>query len=147
MDHAEFKEKSILTTFFQTNAKAYIITLCSILFELWYTLSILDVIKVNYLMGIITFINIILLFSLFTAAIKIKTYSKKWAIIALAIGIYAIFRALFIIPSVIKPFEKFAFNIILNLILGGLLIISGSITLKVIIQRKPYLNKMEKTNE
>jgi len=103
MDSAEFKEKSILATFFQVNSIAYIITLVSTLFEIWYTLTILDVIEVNYLMGIITFLNIILLFALFTASIKIKIYSKKWAIIALFIAAYSILRAIFIIPFIVNP--------------------------------------------
>ncbi len=147
MNSAEFNEKSILTTFFQDNAKAYMITLCSTLVELWYTLSILDVIEVNFLMGIITFLNITLLFTLFTAAVKIKIYSKKWAINAIVIGVYAIIRAFIIIPVVVKPYAELSFNIILNVILGVLLISAGLMTIKVIKQRKPYLSKMENVNE
>jgi hypothetical protein len=147
MNSAEFNEKSILTTFFQDNAKAYMITLCSTLVELWYTLSILDVIEVNFLMGIITFLNITLLFTLFTAALKIKIYSKKWAINAIVIGVYAIIRAFIIIPVVVKPYAELSFNIILNVILGVLLISAGLMTIKVIKQRKPYLSKMENVNE
>jgi len=147
MNSAEFNEKSILTTFFQDNAKAYTITLCSTLVELWYTLSILDVIEVNFLMGIITFLNITLLFTLFTAAVKIKIYSKKWAINAIVIGVYALIRAFIIIPVVVKPYAELSFNIILNVILGILLIIAGLMTIKVIKQRKPYLSKMENVNE
>ncbi|MGD1822753.1 MAG: hypothetical protein ACPKM0_08335 [Pleomorphochaeta sp.] len=147
MDKRELKEKTILTSFFQGNSKAYFISLCSTLFELWYTLSILDVIEVNYMMGIITFVNIALLFALFTAAVKIKVYSKKWAINTLIVGIYAIFRALFIIPLIIKPYQEIGLNILLNLILGALLITSGLLTLKIINERKPYINEMEHINE
>ena len=147
MEKSELKEKSILTTFFQDNERAYSITLCSTLVELWYTLSILDVIAVNFLMGIITFVNIALLFTLFTAAVKIKIYSKAWSINAIIIGVYAFIRGFLIIPLVIKPYEELAFNIILNLVLGALLILAGTMTLKVINERKPYWDKMEYINE
>ncbi len=147
MDSAEFNEKSILTTFFQNNAKAYVITLCSTLIELWYTLTVLDVIEVNFMMGIITFLNIILLFTLFTAAVNIKIYSEKWAINAIVIGFYALLRAFIIIPVVVRPYEKLSFNIIMNVILGALLLSAGFMTLKVNKQRKPYIDKMEKINE
>ena len=147
MDKKDLKEKTILTSFFQGNSKAYFISLCSTLFELWYTLSILDVIEVNYMMGIITFVNIALLFALFTAAVRIKIYSNKWAINTLIVGVYAIIRALFIIPVIIKPYQEIELNIILNLILGALLITSGLLTLRIIKERKLYLNKMEHSNE
>jgi hypothetical protein len=144
MDKKEFKEKSIMTTLFQGNSVAYIICFIASIVELWYTLTILDVIEVNFMMGIITFLNIALLFALFTAAVKVKIYSEKWANFILLISLYIFVRAFYLIPFIVKPYDRKLEVIVLNVILGILLAISGVLTLSIINKRNPYLDLRKK---
>jgi len=144
MDKKEFKEKSIMTTLFQGNSKAYVICFLAALIELWYTLTVLDVIEVNFMMGIITFINIVLLFSLFTAAVKVKIYSEKWANFTLLMALYVFIRAFYLIPFIVKPYNKNLELIVLNILLGILLALSGLLTLSIINKRNPYLELRNK---
>lgn len=141
---AEYKEKSIKTTLFQDNSIPYRLCFIAAILELWYTLSVLDVIAVNYLMGIITFINIVLLFALFAGAVKLNVYDKHWSIRIIILGIYTLIRAFILLPLVVKPYDRVAELLWLNIIVGVLLLVAGFMTLDIIKKRTPYYDELMK---
>lgn len=96
----------IKLTLFRKNTLSAQLVLLSIVFELMFAIRILDVIKINYLMGISTFSDILLLFLLFTCSVKIGVYSRLWTWIALALALFALLRAGILVPFVLKPMEE-----------------------------------------
>lgn len=139
---AVYKSKMVKISLFRKNSLPYAMILFSILFELAYTVVILDDIGVSFMMGIITIINIILLFLLFTCAVKISTYRKEWAFVALLTGAYAVFRAFVIVPA-LKPVSKESNLIIYNLIMAALIITASIRSLILIRKRNAFLETEE----
>jgi hypothetical protein len=119
-----YKEKLVKVSLFRENSLAYGLVLIATFFNLAYSIIILDVMKVNYLMGITVFINISLLFLLFTCAMKVKVYNRYWTFITLISGIYFALRFILIVPFILKPYEQIA-KIYLCNILGCLFLIAA----------------------
>jgi len=105
-DKELYKQKLVKVSFFVENTLSYKLVLAAIFFNLAYSIVILDVMEVNFLMGLTVFINISMLFLLFTCAVKVRIYNKRWTFIALASGAYIALRIFVLIPSVLKPYSK-----------------------------------------
>ena len=96
-------EVNVKVSLFQKDGISYALVLSSIIFELLFSVKILDVIAVNWLIGVSTILNIILLFLLFSCAVKVNVYKVGWAVCALSIAGYAVIRACVLLPLLLKP--------------------------------------------
>jgi hypothetical protein len=92
-------------TLFRKNALPAQLILLSIVFELMFAVRVLDVMKIDYLMGISTFADILLLFLLFTCSVKVGVYSRFWTWMTLALALFALLRAVVLVPFVLKPID------------------------------------------
>lgn len=92
-------------TLFRKNALPAQLILLSIVFELLFAVRVLDVMKIDYLMGISTFTDIVLLFLLFTCSVKVGVYSRLWTWVTLALALFALLRAVVLVPFVLKPLD------------------------------------------
>lgn len=92
-------------TLFRKNALPAQLILLSILFELIFSIRVLDVMKIDYLMGISTFTDILLLFLLFTCSVKVGVYSRFWTWMTLVLALFALLRAVVLVPFVFKPLD------------------------------------------
>ncbi len=90
---------------FRKNALPAQLILLSIVFELLFAVRVLDVMKIDYLMGLSTFTDILLLFLLFTCSVKVGVYSRFWTWMTLALALYALLRAVVLVPFVLKPLD------------------------------------------
>lgn len=122
------KEKKVYVSLYKKDSLSYTLTLCAILAELVYVISILDVIPVSYLMGVTVMVNIGMLFALFTCAVKMNVYEKNWALIAVVLGIYMVIRQLVLVPVVLKPYDRQMIIGLGNLVGAVLLLASGTIS-------------------
>jgi len=61
--------------------------------------------KIDFLMGLSTFTDILLLFLLFTCSVKVGVYSRFWTWMTLALALYALLRAVVLVPFVLKPLD------------------------------------------
>lgn len=125
-DRQKEKEKRAYVSLYKKNTLPYSLTLCSILAELVYVVMILDVIAVSYWMGVTVIVNIILLFVLFTCAVKINIYDRKWSVAAMGVGVYMVARMFVFIPVVLKPFDRQAAIMAAN-ILGIILLFTAGL--------------------
>ena len=71
------KEKKAYVSLYKKDVLPYSLILCAILAELIYDIMVLDVMPVNYLMGITVMVNIAILFLLFTCARKGQYLSQR----------------------------------------------------------------------
>ena len=140
---AGYREKMIKVSLFRKNSLPYAMILVSILFELAYTVWILDDIGVSYMMGLITIVNIFLLFMLFACAVKTSTYRKRWVIASAVIGIYAMVRAFLIIPFVLYPQTLLTRLMVCNVIMALLCLVAAARSLTIITKRDEFLKTDE----
>ena len=138
-----YKEKMVKVSLFRKNSLPYAMILFSILFELAYTVIILDDIAVSYMMGAITVVNIFLLFMLFACAVKVGTYRKWWVKATLVIGIYALIRGLVIVPAVLHPQTRFGTLLFCNIVMALLCITASLRSLALISRRDRFLQTEE----
>lgn len=136
---ADRSEKLVEISFFRSNALSYQLILFSVLAEMIYVIALLGQVEINVLVGVITMINIVMLFLLFTIAIKVNVYSMYWTRIGFATTAYLVLRAVVLLPMVVKPLGSY------GLIYGGtavtiLLLLAGCI----ISQRKIVLRENAK---
>ena len=124
------KEKKAYVSLYKKDVLPYSLILCAILAELIYDIMVLDVMPVSYLMGITVMINIVILFVLFTCAVKVSIYHKKWAVIAVFLGIYMLVRMSVLVPLVLKPYARHAEIAAANIFGGIILLAAGFISLK-----------------
>ena len=121
-DKELYRQKRVKVSLFIENSLSYNLVLVATFFNLAYSITILDVMEVNFLMGITVLINISLLFLLFTCAIKLKIYNRRWTYITLASGAYIAMRLFIFIPFILKPYSKllqiYLYNVLGLLFLG-----------------------------
>lgn len=103
MDPALRKQKLVELSFYRDNARAYNCILFAILVELLYVITVLGNMEVTYLMGVVTMLNIAIIFILFTIAVKVKVYDEKWTGIGFAMAAYLGLRLLVLLPMLVKP--------------------------------------------
>ncbi len=139
----EYREKMIKVSLFRKNSLPYAMILFSILFELAYTVWILDDIAVSFLMGLITIVNIFLLFMLFACAVKTGTYRKGWVIVTACIGGYAMFRAFLIVPFVLHPQTILMRLMVCNVIMALLCLAASVRSFAIITKRDEFLKTDE----
>lgn len=137
----EMKHPGILV--FSKNSLGYALALCSIIFEFVFAIKVLDCIDVGALMGISCVLNIILLFLLFSVAVKVNVYKENWAKTALAIAVYAIVRSFFLVPFVLKPYQKAGFLSLMTLLEGLFLFFSGVVSIISSRRRETYMSSEE----
>lgn len=141
------KEKKVYVSLYKKDSLSYSLSLCAILAELVYVISILDVMPVSYLMGVTVMANIAILFALFTCAVKMNVYNKIWAIVAVVLGIYMIIRQFVLVPVLLKPYDRQLIIAAANLIGAVLLIAAGSISKKKSDLRSALLKKFTDVGE
>lgn len=100
------KQKKVHVSLFRKEKISYSLTMFAIIAELVYVIGILDVMNKSYWMGITVMVNILMLFVMFTCAVKMNVYDKKWAFIALVVAVYLIIRQLILVPMVLKPYDR-----------------------------------------
>jgi hypothetical protein len=112
-------------TLFRKNTLPAQLILLSIVFELLFAVRVLDVMKVDYLMGISTFADILLLFLLFTCSVKVGVYSRFWILMTLSLALFVLFRAVVIVPFVLKPLDDLVLLQVYNAALFFCLAVAG----------------------
>ena len=122
------KEKKVYVSLYKKDSLSYTLTLCAIVAELVYVISILDVMPVSYLMGVTVMVNIAILFALFTCAVKMNVYDKIWALVAIVLGIYMIIRQFVLVPVLLQPYDRQLTIAVANLVGAALLMTAGNIS-------------------
>ena len=105
-DHLGEKEKKALVSLYKKDGLSYGLALCGIGAELVYVIGILDVMEVSFWMGITVMVNIMVLFGLFTCAVEMNIYDRRWAGAAVCLGVYMILRQLIIVPTILRPYDR-----------------------------------------
>ncbi len=100
------KQKLTEISLYQTSDTAYKLVLFSVLFEIYYVITVLGSMEINFMVGVVTMTNIVIMFSLFTIAIKVNVYSELWTKIGYGLSVYLAVRILVLLPSLIKPFAN-----------------------------------------
>lgn len=103
---AQRKDKKVDISFYRKNSRAYQITLFAVLAEFIYVVTVLDQMTVNYLMGVVTMLNIAILFLLFTIGIKMNVYDALWTKIGFGISAYLVLRITVLLPVIVQPLDK-----------------------------------------
>lgn len=140
------KEKKAYVSLYKKDVLPYSLILCAILAELIYDILILDVMPVSYLMGVTVMINIVILFVLFTCAVKVNIYHKTWAAIAVFLGIYMLVRMSVLVPLVLKPYARHTEIMAANFLGGLLLLTAGFISLKHTDRRQWLQEQLKQTD-
>lgn len=136
------REKKAYVSLYKKDSLSYSLTLLTIAAELVYVISILDVIEVSYLMGPVVMINITMLFVLFTCAVKLNIYEKKMAFTAIGLGIYMMVRQMFLVPLLLKPYDRQVIIASANIVGACLLIAAGTVSIRRIDRRKKLQEKL-----
>jgi len=139
------KEKKTYVSLYKKNSLPYSLVLSAILAELIYVVTILDVMAVSYLMGITVILNIVILFGLFTCAMKVSVYHRNWAIAGISIGIYMLIRMSVLVPVVLEPYAKQTIIAAANLIGGVILITAGIISLQKTGRRQKLQDQLDES--
>jgi len=139
------KEKKTYVSLYKKNTTPYSLILLAILAELIYVVTVLDVMAVSYLMGITVILNIIILFSLFTCAMKVSVYHRRWSMASILLGIYMLLRLTVLVPVILKPYARLTVISASNLIGAGLLIAAGIISLQKTDRRQKLQNKIDQS--
>lgn len=140
------KEKKTYVSLYKKNSLPYSLILLAILAELVYVVTVLDVMAVSYLMGIIVILNIVILFGLFTCAMKVSVYQRSWALGSILLGIYMLLRMSVLVPVVIRPYAKLTTITAANLIGGLILITAGIISLQKTDRRQKLQDQIDRSN-
>ncbi len=96
-------EKLVEISFYRKNSVAYTLVLLAIAAEFIYVVTTLSEMDVSYKMGVVTMANIGILFLLFTTAIKLNVYSKKFTMIGFYLAGYLVLRVFLLLPFFIMP--------------------------------------------
>lgn len=123
---------------YRPNARSYMLTLISVVFELAYTVMILDVIESNVRVFGVVMVNIVMLFGLFYLAVQKKNYNVKAGYISLAVALYMIVRTFTIIPFFLKPASRTGLIAAMNLIAAALIIVSSVKAVDISKRREKY---------
>lgn len=131
MNHQLTKdEKKAYVMLFQKDSFSYSLVLMAVLMEFVYVISILDAMPVSYILGITVIGNIIMLFLLFTCAVKVNVYNKVWSYVAILCGVYVLIRQFVLIPVLLQPYDRLIQIMLSNLAGAVLLLIAGFVSLK-----------------
>lgn len=137
------KDKLVEISFYKKNEQAYNLALLAIFSEVYYIVTLLCNMSINYVVGLTTIANIVVLFLLFTIAIKISIYDSLWTKISFGVTAYFVLRIFVLLPLIAKPIDKvtqiYASAIIACIFLGLASIVSH----KKIIDRKKVKEKGE----
>ena len=141
------KEKKVYVSLYKKDSLSYALALCAILSELVYVISILDVMPVSFWMGVTVMVNIAMLFALFTSAVKMNVYDKRWSLLAMVLGIYMIIRQFILVPFVLKPYNRQMIIGAANLAGAALLLAAGNISRQKCDKRTKLQKKLAETGE
>lgn len=142
MDNERYIKFSKIASF-RPNSISYMLTLLSVVFEMAYTVMILDVIESNTKVFGVVMVNIVMLFGLFYLAIKEKNYSSKAGIISLFLALYILIRTFTIIPNYLMPTDRVNLISTMNLIAAILIIISSIKAINISNRREKYKENVE----
>ena len=126
-ERLEEKQIKVHVSLFRKEKVSYSLTLFAIIAELVYVIGILDVMNKSYWMGITVMVNILMLFLMFTCAVKMNVYDKKWAFIALVVAVYLVIRQLVLVPIVLQPYDRQLLIAVSNFVGAALMAFSGII--------------------
>lgn len=135
--------KSVKVSVFCRNGLGYALTLAAILFELAFSVKILDSIGVGVLMGVSCGLNIILLFVLFSVAVKENVYRTDWCLVGIACGAYALLRGFVLLPLVLKPVENQGMLFASTCVCGALVLAGALVSLVRSRRRAAFLATSE----
>lgn len=135
------KDKKACVLLYKKDGLSYALALLASCAEFIYVVNVLDSIEVNFLMGITVMINIMLLFSIFTCAVKVNMYNRRWAVMGSVMGIYMLIRQFILVPFVLKPYDG-QFVIATGNILGAVLLLAASLISVQRIQRRKKIQKI-----
>lgn len=141
------KEKKAYVSLYKKDGLSYSLTLMAIVAELVYVIGILDVIEVSFWMGPVVMINIVMLFALFTCAVKMNIYEKKLAFAAIALGIYMIVRQMVLVPFILKPYDRQLLIMAANVIGTCLLVAAGLTSIRRCSRRQKLQDKLVSMGE
>lgn len=117
--------KKTYVTLYKKNTLCYAFILLATALEFVYVVSVLDRMSISWIMGATVMVNILVLFLLFTCAVKVNVYSAAWCWATIAAGLYILVRQTVLIPLVIKPTGRETRILILNLASAALLAAAG----------------------
>lgn len=120
-------DKKVYVSLYKKNTLCYALILLATALEFVYVVSVLDRMKISWLMGGAVMVNIFVLFLLFTCAVKVNVYSALWCRVTLAAAAYILLRQTVLIPFVIKPIGRGTRILILNIVSIVLLTAAGAI--------------------
>lgn len=146
MKDKALQEKKTHVSLFKKDGTSYALALLSVLVEFIYVVSILDVVPITYWLGIAVMVNILILFLLFTCAVKINVYNKMWSVITFGLGIYVLIREFVLIPTLLQPYANHTRILILNLVCAGLLFVAGTISFLKCTRREQLQEKLSKNS-
>lgn len=106
-NQAERNKKLAEISYYKSNNLSYKMVLFAVLAEMIYVITVLGQVEINALVGLITMVNIVLLFLLFTIAIKVNVYSQFWTNIGFATTGYLALRAAVLLPMLVKPLGSY----------------------------------------
>lgn len=145
LSKAEKRDRRTDLSFYRANVSGYYITLTMVLFEIIYMILTLSIMERNYWIGIMILVNIAFLLFLFSCAIKIKNYKKKFSLYLIAFSIYCVFRiTLILVPlmhvniagaKLTKQIFIYGFNI--YMIIFGILI--GITSYRKVLNQEKYI--------
>ena len=136
------KEKKAKISLYKKNTSSYILLLFAVLFEMIYTIVTLNNMTTNYKMGVVILINIVLIFLMFSCAVKVKIYIKKSIYICGCISIYVIVRYLLLIPYFVQPKGQLM-TIRISSILTFILCLTATIISYKVTVRREHILKQE----
>lgn len=118
-------QKKDYVSLYKKNTLCYALILLATALEFVYVISVLDRMNISWIMGATVMVNILVLFLLFTCAVKVNVYSAAWCWATLAAAAYVLLRQAVLIPFVVKPTGRETRILILNLASVVLLTASG----------------------
>lgn len=136
-------EKKVYVTLHKKDGAAYALALLATLVEFIYVIAILDVMPVSYLMGLTVIANIVLIFLLFTCAVKMNVYQTGWAVVALAMAGYMVLRALVIVPLVLRPYQRQTMLLLTGLTGAAVLAVAGLGSIRKSTRRRKLQQKLD----
>lgn len=122
-------DKKVYVSLYKKNTLCYAFILLATALEFIYVVNVLDRMNISWIMGATVMVNIVLLFMLFTCAVKVNFYSTFWCWVDLAAAAYILLRVAVLIPYVIKPTGGKTRLLILNVASIALLAAAGVIGL------------------
>lgn len=125
---------------YKKNSASFSLGLLAALLEAVYVLQALDQMERGVMMGAVVAVNIVLLFGIFTAAIKMNVYAKEWAYISLGASAYMLVRVAVLLPKCVRPMGKVTLLNMLTLATAAALLAAGIVCWRKHDRRQAYLN-------